>query len=77
MIMSKEVKKYIYNEPKYFVHDVVWFEDNKGFQMEGTIVGIETHWSKNNEAYHIYTLFKEGRKRLMHIGERNIIHKYN
>ena len=58
----------------------LWYseqQDNKGFEMEGKIVGVETHWSKKNESYHIYSLYKEGRKRLMHVGERNIIYRYD
>ena len=68
---------YSFVEPKFFVDDKVWFKDNKGFEMEGKIVGVETHWSKKNEFYHIYSLYKEGRKRLMHVGERNIIYRYD
>ena len=68
---------YSFVEPKFFVDDKVWFKDNKGFEMEGKIVGVETHWSKKNESYHIYSLYKEGRKRLMHVGERNIIYRYD
>ena len=70
-------RSYSFVEPKFFVDDKVWFKDNKGFEMEGKIVGIETHWSKKNESYHIYSLYKEGRKRLMHVGERNIIYRYD
>ena len=68
---------YSFVEPKFFVDDKVWFKDYKGFEMEGKIVGVETHWSKKNEFYHIYSLYKEGRKRLMHVGERNIIYRYD
>ncbi len=70
-------RSYSFVEPKFFVGDEVWFKDNKGFEMEGKIVGIETHWSKENESYHIYSLYKEGRKRLMHVGERNIIYRFD
>jgi hypothetical protein len=70
-------RSYSFVEPKFFVDDKVWFKDNKGFEMEGKIVGVETHWSKKNESYHIYSLYKEGRKRLMHVGERNIIYRYD
>ena len=70
-------RSYSFVEPKFFVDDKVWFKDNKGFEMEGKIVAVETHWSKKNESYHIYSLYKEGRKRLMHVGERNIIYRYD
>ena len=70
-------RSYSFVEPKFFVDDKVWFKDNKGFEMGGKIVGVETHWSMKNESYHIYSLYKEGRKRLMHVGERNIIYRYD
>lgn len=70
-------RSYFFIEPKFFVDDKVWFKDNKGFEMEGKIVCVSTHWSRKNESYHIYSLYKEGRKRLMHVGERNIIYRYD
>jgi len=36
-------RSYSFVEPKFFVDDKVWFKDNKGFEMEGKIVGVETH----------------------------------
>lgn len=67
-------KKYTWTAPKAFVEDMVNFLDHRGAVRCGKVAHIATHYGHTSHtAYHIYSVYVEGRKRNVNVGDKNII----
>lgn len=74
----KNKRKYNLKQPKYFKGQMVVFKPHyKEYSDYGEIVSVATHYSEKNEGYHIYSILREKKINLLHIGEDKIIAAYN
>lgn len=68
------MKKYTYKTPLFYTGDYVefWLHNRKGISR-GVINHVTTSYGyHNNQAYHIYSIVREGKERHLHIAEENI-----
>jgi hypothetical protein len=67
------MKKYKYTEPKFFEGETVeFFLHNSTNIVTGYITNVETHYSKDGEARHVYSILRCGMERQLHVGEGKI-----
>lgn len=66
--------KYIISAPKYYDGEFVSFFLHNSTRVEvGRIQFIETRYSRDFKAYHVYSIMIPGRQRHLHVAERFIL----
>ena len=73
MVGTKQEGAYSFDPPKYYRESWATVRMNNGNIKKAKIQGIQTHWSFNNVAFHVYRVRPRLSKLSYYLGEDSII----